>query len=88
VDDVATAQLSVRSARARELAHKLSHEEKRPIHSIVEEALETYAATKKRKSFQDLLARLQALSWPKEDGEVDLDEVMAELDQPHQGLEL
>lgn len=35
-------QLSVRSARARDLAHKRSQREKRPIHAIVEDALTEY----------------------------------------------
>jgi hypothetical protein len=85
---LATTQLSVRSARARELAHKLSREEKRPIYAIVEDALETYALRKRRTNFKEFLAKLQEHTWPKEEGEVDLDELMAELDQPHEGIEL
>jgi hypothetical protein len=37
-------QLSVRSARARELAHRLAQREKRSVADIVERALELYEA--------------------------------------------
>jgi len=37
-------QLSVRSARARELAHSLAKRERRTVSEIVERALEEYAA--------------------------------------------
>jgi hypothetical protein len=39
---VAEPQLSVRSAKARDLAHKLARRENRSIADIVERALETY----------------------------------------------
>jgi hypothetical protein len=66
-------QLSVRSARARDLAHQLSHLEQRPIHQIVEEALEAYALKKGQVlSFKDFLARLKAIKWPVEEDEVDI----------------
>jgi hypothetical protein len=41
---MAEPQLSVRSARARDLAHKLAHREGRSIARIVERALEVYEA--------------------------------------------
>ena len=37
-------QLSVRSARARDLAHKLARQTRRPIARVVEAALEDYQA--------------------------------------------
>jgi hypothetical protein len=41
---MAEPQLSVRSARARDLAHRLARREKRSIADIVERALESYEA--------------------------------------------
>lgn len=82
---MAARQLSVRSDRACELAHSLSRAENRPIHAIVEDALTAYAASKGQVSFKEFLARVQSHSWPKEDGEVSLDDLMAELDEPYEG---
>jgi hypothetical protein len=39
---MAEPQLSVRSAKARDLAHRLAHRERRSIADIVERALEAY----------------------------------------------
>ena len=52
-------QLSVRSARARDLAHELSRREKRPIHAIVEDALTDYAKRHPADSPQAFLKRLR-----------------------------
>ena len=41
---MAEPQLSVRSARARDLAHRLARRERRTIADVVERALEDYAA--------------------------------------------
>lgn len=41
---VAEPQLSVRSARARELAHELARRERRTVAEVVQRALEEYAA--------------------------------------------
>ena len=41
---MAEPQLSVRSARARDLAHRLARREKRSVADIVERTLESYAA--------------------------------------------
>ena len=54
-------QLSVRSARARDLAHELSRREKRPIHAIVEDALNAYARAKPRESAEAFLERMRAI---------------------------
>ena len=43
---MAEPQLSVRSARARDLAHRLARRERRTIADVVERALEDYAARK------------------------------------------
>jgi hypothetical protein len=52
-------QLSVRSARARDLAHRLARRERRTIADIVERALEAYeAAQTGREPAADFYARL------------------------------
>jgi hypothetical protein len=79
---MAAPQLSVRSARARDLAHSLSKQEGRPIHVVVEDALTAYAARKGQVSFKEFLGKLQAHTWPEEEGEISLDDLMAELDTP------
>jgi hypothetical protein len=58
---MAAPQLSVRSARARDLAHELSKQEGRPIHAVVEEALTAYAAARGQISFKDYLDRMKVL---------------------------
>jgi hypothetical protein len=85
---MAAPQLSIRSARARDLAHELARIERRPVNAIVEDALTSYAASKGQVSFKEFLAKIQAHSWPVEDGEVSLDEFMAELDAPYEGPRL
>lgn len=85
---MAAPQLSIRSARVRDLAHSLSKQEGRPIHAIVDDALTAYAARKGQVSFKELVAKLQNHTWPEEDGEIDLDGLMAELDEPYEGVAL
>jgi hypothetical protein len=75
-------QLSVRSARARDLAHQLSALEKRPIHAIVEDALTEYAKRHPIESAEAFLRRLQANAV----ADVDLDELIADNRLPHEGI--
>ncbi len=84
----AAPQLSVRSARARELAHELSRIERRPIHMIVEEALESYAARNGRTTnFKDFLARMQELSWEGEPDEPNFMEAVWAEEVPERTVE-
>ncbi len=56
---MAEPQLSVRSARARDLAHRLARREQRTIADIVERALEAYdAAQTGRERAADFYARI------------------------------
>lgn len=56
---MAEPQLSVRSARARDLAHRLARRERRTVADIVERALEIYEATQTgREPAADFYARL------------------------------
>lgn len=81
---MAAPQLSVRSARARDLAHKLSQRERRPIHAIVEDALDEYAKRHPEPSAAAFLKRLKALAVE----DVDLDALIADNRVPHEGLDL
>jgi hypothetical protein len=77
-------QLSVRSARARDLAHQLSALEQRPIHAIVEDALTQYAARHPQQSAAAFLKRLKSLAVP----EIDLNGLLDENRTPHEGIHL
>ncbi len=77
-------QLSVRSARARDLAHQLSKREQRPIHAIVEDALVQYAARYPQQSAAAFLKRLKSLAVD----DVDLDALIAENRITHDGINL
>jgi hypothetical protein len=77
-------QLSVRSARARDLAHQLSALEQRPIHAIVEDALTQYAARHPQQSAAAFLKRMKSLAVP----EIDLNELIKDNRLPHQGIDL
>lgn len=58
---MAEAQLSVRSAKARDLAHRLARREKRSIADIVERALEAYEVREAgREPAASFYARLSA----------------------------
>lgn len=78
-------QLSVRSAKARELAHRLARTEGRTIASVVERALEAYALrhAESAESFFQRLAQLDA-----DQGKPDLADLTEENRQPHVGLDL
>lgn len=83
---MAEPQLSVRSARARELAHKLARREKRTIAEVVERALEVYAAREAgRQPAAEFYASLRA---PSDEEDIDLEAVIREARRPHPGIEL
>ena len=59
---MAEPQLSVRSARARDLAHELAAREKRTVAQVVEQALELYkrhAEAKTPENARDFYARMR-----------------------------
>jgi hypothetical protein len=82
---MAEPQLSVRSARARELAHRLARRERRSVADIVERALEAYevreAGREPASVFYTRLSREYGV-------DVDLDSVIRESRQVHSGPEL
>jgi len=82
---MAEPQLSVRSARARDIAHRLARREKRTVAQVVERALERYEASEApREPAADFYARMRAD--PADD--IDLMEVINEARKPHTGIDL
>jgi len=83
--DMAEPQLSVRSARARDLAHRLARRENRSIADVVERALEAYEERAAgREPPAEFYARLRASG----DADIDLETIIREGRQPHTGPEL
>ena len=82
---MAEPQLSVRSARARDLAHRLARRENRSIAEIVERALESYEVREAgREPAAGFYARVAASSGV----DLDLDGVVRDNNRVHAGLDL
>lgn len=82
---MAAPQLSVRSAKARDLAHRLARREKRSIADIVERALEAYETRQAgREPASSFYARLSAQYGT----DIDLDAVIRETRKVHTGPDL
>jgi hypothetical protein len=81
-------QLSVRSKKARDLAHELSRREGRPIHAIVEEALSDYARRHPRESAAAFLKRMRGLTPSDDQAIAALEAAIEEHRRPHEGLDL
>lgn len=82
---MAEPQLSVRSARARDLAHRLARRENRSIADVVERALELYEVREAgREPAAAFYARLSAQSGT----DLDLEAVIRAGRRPHGGIEL
>ncbi|MEN3953313.1 plasmid stabilization protein [Iodidimonas sp. SYSU 1G8] len=81
---MAEPQFSVRSAKARELAHRLGRREKRSIAEIVERALEAYEVREAgREPAAAFYARLSARPGP----DIDLEAVILE-NRTHEGSDI
>ena len=82
---MAEPQLSVRSARARDLAHRLARREHRSVADIVERALEAYEIREVgREPASSFYARLSSNGVD----DLDLEEVIRATRQPHKGPDL
>ena len=78
-------QLSVRSAKARDLAHRLARREKRSVANIVERALELYEVREAgREPAVSFYARLSATCGT----DIDLEAVIREGRRAHPGPDL
>jgi hypothetical protein len=81
-------QLSVRSAKARDLAHELSRRERRPIHAIVEDALTDYARRHPKESAAAFLRRMRAIGEADNEAVAELESALEAHRRPHRGVEL
>lgn len=82
---MAEPQLSVRSAKARDLAHRLARREKRSIADIVERALEAYEV---REAGREPAAAFYARLAADYGTDIDLEAVIREVRRAHPGPEL
>lgn len=82
---MAEPQLSVRSAKARDLAHRLSRRENRSIADVVERALESYEVREAgREPASIFYERLSASHGV----DIDLEEIIGKGRGVHKGLDL
>lgn len=80
-------QLSVRSARARTLAHRLAKKERRSVSQVVERALELYAKSEvpeRKETAEEFWSRIHRDYAT----DVDLEAIIDELRKPHKGIDL
>lgn len=82
---MATPQLSVRSAKARDLAHRLARRENRSIADIVERALESYEV---REAGREPAAAFYARLSTNSGTDIDLETVIRESRRVHTGPDL
>lgn len=82
---MAAPQLSVRSAKARDLAHKLARRERRSIAEIVERALEAYEI---REAGREPPAAFYARLCVSGAADIDLETIIKDARRPHPGLDL
>lgn len=82
---MAEPQLSVRSAKARDLAHRLARRENRSVADVVERALEAYEIREAgREPAPAFYARLSLASGT----DLDLEAIIRETRPPHKGPDL
>jgi hypothetical protein len=82
---MAEPQLSVRSAKARDLAHRLARREKRSIADIVERALEAYEASETgREPAASFYRRLSESN----EADIDLEAIIKAERKVHRGIDL
>ncbi|MCX8572113.1 MULTISPECIES: type II toxin-antitoxin system VapB family antitoxin [Hyphomicrobiales] len=82
---MAEPQLSIRSARARDLAHRLARRENRTIADVVERALESYEVREAgREPALAFYSRLKMQSGT----DIDLEATIRAHRHPHEGIDL
>lgn len=82
---MAEPQLSVRSAKARDLAHRLARRENRSIADVVERALESYEI---REAGREPASGFYASLTASHGTDIDLEKIIREGRQVHSGPEL
>lgn len=75
---MAEPQLSVRSAKARDLAHRLARREGRPVTDIIERALEAYEAREGREASREPAKTFYARLPTDYGSDVDLEAIIRE----------
>lgn len=78
-------QLSVRSARARDLAHRLARGERRTLAEIVERALEAYERREASHEPPEIFYQRLSETWGED---IDLDALVQDHRGPHAGPDL
>ena len=78
-------QLSVRSAKARDIAHRLARRERRTVAEVVERALEIYEARETGRESADAFYERISRDYGTD---IDLEEVIREHRKPHPGVDL
>jgi hypothetical protein len=83
------AQLSIRSDRARDLAHKLAKDQHRSVTKIVELALESYAREHEpeKESARSFVDKLREID-PNDTIDMDFEAHIREGRKPHRGIDL
>lgn len=83
---MAEPQLSIRSAKARDIAHRLARREKRTVAQVVERALQAYET---RETGRELAAEFFArMAASPDDEDIDLDAIIQEARRPNPGIDL
>ncbi|MER8399983.1 plasmid stabilization protein [Mesorhizobium sp. M1348] len=82
---MAEPQLSVRSTKARDLAHRLASRENRSIADVVERALESYEV---REAGREPASAFYRRLSPQSGTDIDLGAVIRESRRPNRGVEL
>lgn len=82
---MAEPQLSVRSAKARDLAHRLSRRENRSIADVVERALESYEVREAGREPASIFYERLSANYGVD---IDLEEVIGQGRGAHKGLDL
>lgn len=82
---MAEPQLSVRSAKARDLAHRLSRRENRSIADVVERALESYEVRETGREPASIFYERLSANYGVD---IDLEEIIGQARGVHKGLDL
>ncbi|MFN0194791.1 MAG: plasmid stabilization protein [Aestuariivirga sp.] len=88
---MAEPQLSVRSARAKTLAHELARKERRSIAQVVEQALEQYARNSQeppKETAKEFWERVVRENHIEGDADIDLDAIIRENRKSHKPVDL
>jgi hypothetical protein len=89
--EMAEPQLSIRSAHAKKVAHRLAKKERRSISKVVEQALDQYERStleQPKESAEEFWARIVRENHSEDDEDFDLDAIIRKDYKPHKPIEL